>query len=160
VKLYELAENYTALQSLALDPDTDQQAIADTLESIEGAIQEKGENIAGLLIEMEHMASIIRSEELRLAARRKTLEGRADRLKQYLQQNMELAGLDTIKTPTVTLKIQANPWRVDIEEGTKIPEAYTKIKVEPDKTALKKALESGEQIEGVRLVRDHSLRIR
>ena len=49
---------------------------------------------------------------------------------------------------------------MDIAEGTELPDEFMRIKKEPNKTALKEALQNGEIIEGVNLVDKVSLVIR
>ena len=47
--LYELTNDYAELLLMAEDPDTDPQAFADTLEGIEGAIEDKADGYAKVI---------------------------------------------------------------------------------------------------------------
>ena len=51
---------------------------------------------------------------------------------------------------------------MQIAEGTILPEKYTTVKTEikPDKTALKKALQEGEEIAGVELVESRNISVK
>lgn len=71
--LYELTEQYLAVRDMLFDEDVDEQVINDTLESIEGAIEVKADNYAKIIREMSATAAVIKQEEARLAARRKSL---------------------------------------------------------------------------------------
>ena len=54
------------------------------------------------------------------------------------------------------------PKAVQIAEGTILPEKYTAVKTEikPDKTALKKAIQEGEEIAGVELVESRNISVK
>lgn len=162
-KLYELAENYKNVWQLIEDESMDLAVIEDTLQSIEGAIEEKAVNIAKFMQSMKADAEAIKAEEKRLADRRKAIENRQKQLKEYLQQQMELAGLDKIKTATHTIAIQNNPPAVVITDETAIPPSYLTIIPEqyvPDKKRIAEAFKNGECVPGCELRQGKSLRIR
>ena len=64
MKLYELAQNYAQLLEMAEEMESD--ALVDTLEALQGEIEEKAENIAKLVKNLEADAKIIKEEEQRL----------------------------------------------------------------------------------------------
>ena len=161
-KLYDLTADYRRLQEL-MDEDIDQEAVRDTLEAIEGAIEVKAKNIAVLVQSMGNDADIIKAEEQRLAARRKAIENRQKWLKDYLQYNMEAVGIDKFKTPTHTIALQNNPPALNIYDEGKIPASYMTIipeRWEVDKQAVKEDLKAGAEVPGAELTRGKSLRIR
>ena len=47
--LYELTDDYLALLEMAEDPDIDEQALKDTMEGIEGALEIKAEGYAKII---------------------------------------------------------------------------------------------------------------
>lgn len=162
MKLYELATNYQQVWNMVDDPDTDLAVIEDTLQSIEGAINEKAVNIVQLVRSLEADAEIIKAEEKRLTDRRRVIENRVKWFKQYIQHQMELAGLDKIKTPLLTLALQNNPPRVEIDNLTELPGEYIEQRIDyvVDKKRIKDAIQSGREVPGARLVQGKSLRIR
>lgn len=158
--LYSIAEDYSALQKL--DPsETDPTALFDTLEGLRGALEEKGKSIAALFQNWEADINSMKDAEKRMAARRKALEGQADRLKRYLLENMEKSGIDSISCPEFEVKVVANPTSVVVAETATVPEKYTRTKVSttPDKKALKEAIESGEEFVGISLEKKNRLKI-
>lgn len=161
LKLSELAVQYQDLWSRVEDETLDMDVIEDCLASVEGAIEVKAANIVHFIKALDADADIIKAEEKRLAERRKALENKRDRIKQYLQYQMELAGLDKIKTPTVTLAIQSNPPSVKIVSEEGIPKKYL-IPQAPtvDKKGILAALKAGEEVVGCELSVGKSLRIR
>ncbi len=92
MKLYDLAQNYAQLLEMAEEMDSD--AIVDTLSALQDAIEDKAENIAKLVKNLEADAKIIKEEEQRLAERRRAIEAKIERLKSYLQEQLETAGIE------------------------------------------------------------------
>ena len=159
MKLYELAQNYAQLLEMAEEMESD--ALVDTLEALQGEIEEKAENIAKLVKNLEADAKIIKEEEQRLAERRRAIEAKIERLKTYLQEQLEVAGLQKVKRPTITVAIQANPPSVEISDEKLIPSEFmipqpAKI----DKKAILERLKNGEEISGCVLKQTKGVRIR
>ena len=68
--LYDLTEQFQELLSMALDPDVDEQALADTMEGIECEIEEKADGYAKVIKSMEADIPAIDAEIARLTARK------------------------------------------------------------------------------------------
>ena len=159
LKLYELTENYAKLSEMAEEMDTD--AIVDTLEALQEAIEDKAENIAKLIRNLEADVKVIRDEEKRLAERRQVIENKIERLKSYLQEQLEIAGIDKVKRPTITVAIQKNPPSVDIIDETLIPADFLIPQpAKVDKKSILERLKNGEAIPGVTLKQTKGVRIR
>lgn len=159
MKLYELAQNYAQLLEMAEEMESD--ALVDTLESLQDAIEEKAENIAKLVKNLEADVKFIKEEEQRLAERRRAIEVKIERLKTYLQEQLETAGIEKVKRPTITVAIQANPPSVDVIDETAIPSDFL-IPQAPkvDKRSILERLKKGEAIPGVTLKQTKGVRIR
>ena len=76
MKLYELTEQFLALQELVYDPEVDEQTFQDTMEGLWGEIEDKADGYAKIIMGMKADIEALRAEEGRLAARRKALENR------------------------------------------------------------------------------------
>lgn len=83
--LYELSNNWQQVYDMDLDEDT----WLDTLDAINEDINIKVENSGRLYRSWESDAKALKSEEERLAKKRKAIENRMKSLKGYLQDNME-----------------------------------------------------------------------
>lgn len=163
MKLYELTENYRNIWSLVDDESIPIEAVEQALAVIETSIEEKAVAVASFIRSLDTDAGIIRQEEKRLADRRRAIENKRDGIKQYLQYALEQMGLDKVKTPLMQLSIVKNPPAVEILDAAKIPAKYLTIvpqKYEPDKKRISEALKAGEEVEGCRLTRGKSLRIK
>jgi replicative superfamily II helicase len=159
MKLYELAQNYAQLMEMAEEMESD--ALVDTLESLQDAIEDKVENIAKLIKNLEADAKIIKEEEQRLADRRRSIESKVARLKEYLQEQLEVAGLQKVKRATITVAIQNNPPSVEIADEKLIPSEFM-IPQNPkiDKQAILERLKNGEMVPGCSLKQTKGVRIR
>ena len=108
MKLYELTEQYQALMELAYDPEVDEQVIRDTMEALLDEIGDKADGYAKIILGMSADIEILRKEEGRLTARRKSLESRQKLLKDSLEANMRLIGKTKFKTALFSFNIQTN----------------------------------------------------
>ena len=90
--LYELTNDYMNLLELAEDPDIDEQAFMDTLEGIEGALEDKAEGYAKVIRTLEGDAAACDAESKRLRNKKQAIERNIDRMKAALQMAMEATG--------------------------------------------------------------------
>lgn len=162
--LYELTEDYMNLLELAEDPDIDEQAFTDTLEGIDGALEDKAEGYAKVIRTLEGDAAACDAESKRLRNKKQTIENNIKRMKAALQYAMQATGKTKFKTALFSFGIQKNPAAVVIDEGylENIPDRFL-IPQDPqiDKKAIKEALKAGEDLEGIaHLEQTESLRIR
>jgi hypothetical protein len=162
-RLYELAENYRTVWDLVSDDDADMETLEDTLQSIEANIEVKAQNIAAMLTSLSGYTDTLDAQIKRLQSRKKAFENRQASIKQYLQYQLEAAGIDKVKTAEFTIALQNNPAAVVIEDQSNIPATYLTIIPEqyiPDKAAIKKAIQAGVEVPGCRLAQGKSIRIR
>lgn len=108
MRLYELTEEYKALEEMLYDPEVDEQTLQDTMEGIWGEIEEKADNYAKIITGMKADIEALREEEIRLAARRKALESRQQTLKSNLEADMREIGKTKFKTALFSFNIQKN----------------------------------------------------
>lgn len=158
-KLYELSEQYKrfndyvndALDNEDLTEDTLQMFI-DTLDGIKDSIEVKVENIAKFLKNIESDIKAYKTEEERLATKRKYLTNKFEGIKEYTKNMLEFAKIDKVQAGTFSVRLQKNPPSIEILDETKIPKEY-KIP-QPDKVDTKTILaelKSGKEIAGVKL---------
>lgn len=159
--IYELTNDYLELLMLAESEDLDPEAVADTLEGIAGEIEDKAENYAKVMKQMQADADGIKAEEERLHSRRTSIENNIKRMKEALQNAMEATGKEKFKTELFSFGIQSNPPSVAIAEDAVIPNRFY-IPQEPklDKKKLLEELKIGIEIDGCSITQGRSLRIR
>jgi hypothetical protein len=159
--LYVLANDYRDAANKLADLDLDEQTIEDTLEGMSGELEVKATNTAMLVRNLEASAAAIKEAETQMAARRKALENRAARIKDYLLSNMMVAGIQKIECPFFKLAVRENPPAVEIYEQGTIPAQYmTTPDPVPDKKAIGAALKDGKDVPGCKLTRGVRLDIK
>lgn len=162
--LYEIAHQYRADADKLADMDLDEQTLSDTLESLSGDLESKATNTAMLVRNIEASAAAIKEAEAAMAARRKALENRASRIKDYLLANMMVAGVQKIECPYFKLAVRENPPAVEVYELGLIPAEFMRQPEPPppavDKTAIKEALKAGQDVPGCKLTRGNRLEIK
>lgn len=151
-KLYELTGNMKELETLDLDSET----MSDTLEAIKGEFNDKAIAILSFTENMNSDIDALSNEIKRLQGRKTALENRKKRLREYLLHNMEASGINKIECPYFTASLRKGSESVDIDDLESIPDEYVKVEVKetPDKTAIKRDLKAGIEINGVSLKRD------
>lgn len=154
--LYELTGQFNHVAEMLTDEHIEQEVIIHTLESIDAAIEEKADNYAKLIKNQESDSKGIAEEIKRLQARKQAKDNNVKNMKLSLQNAMNEIGKTKFKTELFSFNIQNNPVKVDIVDEDLIPDKFKKIKIEYDKTAIKKA----ENVPGVELIQSESLRIR
>lgn len=157
MNLYELTQNYLHVLEMAENGDD----LADTLESLEDAIEVKAENTAKVIKQLEANAEMLANEAKRLSERKSAIENNVRNLKSYLQEQLEKCGKSKIKGEIFTVAIQNNPQSVEVVDETKIPiEFFVEQAPKLDKKTLLQHLKNAEQIPGAELRQSQSLRIR
>lgn len=157
MNLYELSLAFQDVQNMDLDPEV----MKDTLDSINDAIENKAENIAKLIRNLESDVSAYKEEEDRLKTKRQATENKVKWLKTYLEDNMKMTGKTKFKSGMFNFSIQKNPASVNITDERIIPEEFL-IQQPPkvDKTSLKEILKRGIEVPGAELKQTEGLRIR
>ena len=157
MNLYELSLAFQEVQNMDLDPEV----MKDTLDSIGGTFENKAENMAKLIRNLESDRLAYKEEEDRLKTKRQAVENKLEWLKTYLKDCMKLTGKTKFKSGVFKFSIQKNPVSVNITNKKIIPEDY--LIPQPPKvnnTTLKKALKDGIEVPGAKLKQTEGLRIR
>lgn len=146
-----------------------QEAWFDTLDGIEQEFEDKAENVAAYIKSLKAEADDLKEEEAALNRRRKVKENQIYRLKDYLLHSMMTINRTKIDTPKAKLSIRNNAESVQFDDEEQFirlclargQDDYLRYKdPELNKTAVKKALQSGMEIDGARLIRTQSLIIK
>ena len=157
MNLYELSQNYLAVQEMDLDEET----MRDTLDSIEEAIEDKAENIAKWIRNLEADKKAFEEEEKRFKEKKQAADNRIKSLKQYLEDNMRLTGKTKFKAGFFSFSIQNNPPSVEVFDEALLPKRFL-IEQPPkiDRAGIKELLKAGEEVPGAELKQTEGLRIR
>ena len=162
MNLYNITAAYRADLAALADLDIDPQTASDTLEAIQGDIRDKLEAVIAYSIELDILADGALSAAKRMQERATGLSRRVDWLRAYALQSMQATGIGEVCTDEFSAKVAKKPPSVVVSEVGAIPAEFlrTKTTTEPDKVALKKALEAGQIIEGATLQQGYRIAIK
>jgi hypothetical protein len=160
MRLYEVNASILEIQNM-IEDGVPLDSLQDTLEALQEDFDIKVEGMGKLIRNIEADIDALKNEESRLKDKRLSLEKRVDGIKQYLFNQLEVAGIEKVKRPNFTISIRNNKPSVEVLDTTLIPSTYM-IPVEPklDKMALYNCLKEGLEIPGVTLKSSRSLQIR
>ena len=166
-KLLELLERGFNSECLNEDGEIDEEKAQAFLVAIQGQRNDKIENIALYIKNLRASAKSIKEEIAVFDARKKAKERKADTLERYLATSLSAFGEKKFETTRVELTLRKSKQiKIDGENERPIekliPKEYVRetVKYSADKTALKKALEMGEIIDGVRIEEIQNLQIK
>lgn len=128
-----------------------------TLEITEAERMTKGEGYVYVIKQLRSQADMIKSEIKRLQELAKRYENSADKLSDTLLQSVVANG--QIKTALVTISSRKSK-SVSITDESLLGAEFLRIKTEPNKTAIKEAIEAGQEVAGALIVENYSLNIR
>ena len=128
-----------------------------TLEITEAERLTKGEGYVYVIKQLRSQSDMIKSEIKRLQEIEKRYQNSADKLADTLLQSVVAHG--QIKTALVTISSRKSK-SVSITDESLLGAEFMRIKTEPNKTAIKEAIEAGQEVQGALIVENYSLNIR
>lgn len=156
--LYEMTAQASALYELLQNEEIDAQTFTDTLEAI-GA-EEKIESYCHVIKELQGDFEKFKAESDRLTARMKTAKNGIDRMKESLLTFLKVSGQNKVKAGTFAVSIGTSK-QTNILDEALIPAEYKTPQPDKiDKTAIKKAIESGQAVSGAEIIINEGVRIR
>lgn len=172
--LYELVGEYKIFEErfngycdLVESGELPESAIWDTLDSLNGAIEDKIDNITCVHKQQLYECAMIKSEIERLKQRLSAKENAADRLKDYIFTCMRTVGMEKLETARNKLSFRkSEKLMIDDQSGfvqwamEYNPDLLSYKLPEPNKTEIKRILKSGQPIEGCRVEQCMNLQIK
>ena len=141
-----------------MDMETGEILDVEGLEALQMEREQKLENIACFIKNLDSDAAAFAAEEKAFAERRKAAERKANGLREYLTQALQGEKFSTSRC-AVSFRVSE---AVEITEEILVPYAYMteKRSWQPNKTAIKTALKAGEMIDGCQLVKRYNINVR
>jgi hypothetical protein len=149
---FELAAQYRRLAELLAEQHDDPQLIADTLDSLSGPLDERLENLAKMVRNVETATRGVEQTIAGLEARHASLSRASERGRKLIQELMHTAGRDKVTTALFSMALRKNPPAVVIDREQDLPPQYLQQQQPPppvpDKKAIAAALKSGTPVPG------------
>lgn len=168
--LYEIQEQYESLLNAIAEGEIPEEAINDTLESIESEFSEKADNIACYIKSIYAEVDAIKEEAATLTERAKIKEHKVEKLKEYLLSAMKALKKDKIETTRNVIKVGICPPSVSIdgENESKFIEwaknnnkdLITEKSPTINKTAIKELLKKDKKLPYCSLIRKDKITIK
>lgn len=128
----------------------DEDLLKDTLEG-NTRFNEVMEKFLNDMRENETLAEAISQRIGKLRERQTRLTHRVQFYRSLMHRLMDFAGIKSIALPEAKISVINSPEKVIITDESAIPDAFMRITKEPNKTAIKNALKSGNIIPGTTL---------
>lgn len=141
-----------------IDKETGEIVDCEALEALLMQKDEKIENVACWIKNLLSDADAIKAEKDNLAEREARCRKQAESLKKYLSDILRGSKFSTAKCAVSFRKSV----KVEVENVNLVPAEYLRVKTtyEPDKTAIKKAMQAEQEIAGCKLVESLNVQIK
>ena len=149
--LYKIASNIRSVIELGESGELPDEAISGTLEALSMEFDDKLDAVLAYRQGLIHEASAFDVEIDRLTQRKKALSSRAETLKDYAV-NMMFAVNKQSHKGLFSVSIGKPSKVVVIEDASLLPAQYSITRIEPNKTEIKKAIQTGETIPGAAII--------
>lgn len=160
--LYEIPERYEHFYRTMMEQNDGEitEDLIQVLDAIDEEFNEKVEACCRMVAELKARSEIAAKEGNRLIGKSRTHANKANRLSEYVKENMIRMGSKTVENGLFRATVADNPISVDIQDQELIPKEFFKDR-DPviSKTEIKKALEDGQEVPGATLIRKTGLRI-
>lgn len=164
--LYDLNLQMQEILDMAESGEFDEDLIANTLEGVEGEIEDKLDSYGVIVNELQDDVDKLDKEIKRLNAKKKTITGSIDYLKRMVMFTMGRMDKKKVKGERFTWSIVKNGGKApviyeDDFNPLNIPEQFQMWDIQADKALIREVLESGTELPFARLgERGESLRLK
>ena len=153
---YEKLENGEGINQETGEVDQD---VQNALMVTQQNLQTKAIDIAYVIKSFDDEIEIYEREIKRLTEIKDQMKKRKEWLKTNLSNAMQEFGVVELKGKTIKLSFRKSE-SVEIDDIDALDNKFKRVKIEPDKTAIKMELKMGHNVEGARLVENQNLQIK
>lgn len=149
-KLYTSQEAINSLLQRVENGEFSIEEVADTIEALNGTIEQNCDDIATIMMSQEVEMQYIKAEIDRLHGRLDDVITKYERLRDGLQSYLKGKGVKKVHTPAHDFSVCKNGGKLPIEvtaDVYDIPEQYRVLVPKPNNELIRLALESGQELE-------------
>ena len=160
--IYEISSKYQMFLDMVGNEEIPDEALSDTLEALDGEVIEKIDEISCIYKNIQAEAEAIDAEMKALKERAEYKKVKADNMKTLIHKLLDVSGMQKIETARNKISIAKCPPSVEIDNLDDFVK-YAQVNAdnllrykqpEPDKTAIKEALNADTEIPYCRMVKD------
>lgn len=129
----------------------------DFLDTLDGELplKDRIEHVVTSALDDEAMAESLKAQMADMAARKKRFETRAERKRTMVCDAMGESGLKKLEFPRFTISWSMRKGAIVVDNSDALPVYCRRVKIEPDKTAIKAEFDKGLEVPGAHLANDH-----
>jgi len=157
MQLYKLSNNYQqailGMESMLEAGELNQNDIQDTLEGLQGELQDKAINVALHIKNLRSDLAQLQDAKASFDARIKSAQSQIEFYELYLDANLRKANITEIKSDYCVIKYKGMPPAVEITG--EVPDSFMRIIPEskaPDKKAIGDAIKAGQELDFAELL--------
>lgn len=150
-ELFNLVGQYREVYDMLTDPEIDEEVVNDTLEALMGEIEVHAAGFVPVLERIDMEIDTCKKHKDEWAAAEKVRKNRKQRFIDMIKAAMLAIGKTEVNAGDVTFKLQNAGGQAPLIVEGEVPERFTKITIENDNSLIRKALESGENLDFARL---------
>ena len=154
--LFHIAAQYRADLAVLADLDLDPGTVADTLEGMQGDLQDKLRAVIAYSLDLDVLATGTEEAAKRMADLAKARRARVQALRDYALTTMQGCGIGEIATDEWGAKLAKKPASVNVLDAALIPPALMRTPepapAVPDKASIGAVLKAGGLVPGCELV--------
>jgi hypothetical protein len=157
--IYDINKAFQSIVDMVADGELTQEDFQQALAELEQSKVEKCGNAICYLNMRKQAIEAMKAEEKRISTQRKMLEKGNKSLEEAFAYVLKNMGDKEVITKYGVMKVRKNPPSVVIDDLSKVPTKFQhqKIEVTIDKTAIKKAIQSGEKVDGAHIEQGEKL---
>lgn len=155
--LYEMTAAERSLLELLEAGEIDEQTFADTCEAI--GTDKKLEAYGKIISQMKADLESVKNEKTRLDKIAKTLNASIERMKKSVLAYLVGTGQEKAKAGSFSFRISRSE-ETEVDDLSLLPEMFIRVKYEPDKAAIKEAIENGLDVPGAHIKNKESVVMR
>jgi hypothetical protein len=157
--IYDINKAFQSIVDMVADGELTQEDFQQALAELEQSKVEKCGNAICYLNMRKQAIEAMKAEEKRISTQRKMLEKGNKSLEEAFAYVLKNMGDKEVITRYGVMKVRKNPPSVVIDDLSKVPTKFQhqKIEVTIDKTAIKKAIQNGEKVDGAHIEQGEKL---
>lgn len=167
MKTNEIIEVISIVNSKRDSGEIDDEVWQDTMEAIDGELEDKLDAMEYVMESYENDLAVLQKEEERLkevVKNKKALENRIKNFKRFMGYFLEQSGKKKVTTDNHIYTLYHYKPMVHVDPDVELPEEYVKTstytRTSLDNDKLRKAIEDGKTIDGVRLLPNNQARVK
>ena len=154
-----------SLYTLSLELETllqNEDATDEQIETAFGNLTEKAEGVCKFLAMLDGEIDLFKGEGDRLSARRKALENKRDRVREYIKSTMQMLMIEALNAGTFKLSVQPTAGKVVVTDEASLDPKYYRVEevFTVDRNQIKADIKSGLLVPGAYIEEGSSLRVR